>query len=141
MFVEAFPPRSTSSALVAERRRITQEIGAEDATIAAVATPDDAGSWTVVQTTDPNRVTVYASWVDGLPARSGLAGRVAQARDSVFGANYAPILIAITTAEGQRVSPDLRKRTLEKLISLVSNQRGLNERIKNRSRVSGRAAS
>ena len=124
--VMAFAARSTASAMISERRRVTQEVGAENAAISAVRMPDGAGSWTVVQTTDPNRVTAYAGWVDGAPIQSGMAGRIAQARDSVLGTAFAPALITVTTAEPANSSPGRRKQTLERLTALLSAQAGLN---------------
>ena len=63
--LNVFAARSTSSAMVTERRRVTQEIGAEDVTLAPADVPPGMGQWTIAQTTDPDRVTAYASWVDG----------------------------------------------------------------------------
>lgn len=127
--IELFSPRSTSSAMVSERRRITHEIGAEDATVAAVNAPSSAGIWTVMQTTDPNRVTAFASWVDGMPMTSGLAGRLAQARDSFVGSDHAPALITVSAPEAPNATPIQRKATLDRLIALLHAQTGLNARM------------
>ncbi len=127
--VTAFPARSTSSAMTSERRGVTQEVGAENASVSTVETPEAAGRWTIVQTTEPNRVTAYAAWVDGLPMSGGMAGRVAQARDSVFGSAYAPVLITITAAEPVNSSPAQRKDVLDKLTSLLQAQSHLSERV------------
>jgi len=133
-----FPARSTASASVAERRRVTQEVGAEDVTIAPLAGVADGtpkGEWLLVQTTDPNRLTAVASWVDGEPVRSGLAGRVAQARDSLLGADFAPVLLTITTAEPARVASLNRRRTLERMQAFVNAQDGLDAKIAGMSRL------
>ncbi|MDP9097295.1 MAG: exosortase [Pseudomonadota bacterium] len=124
-----FPARSTASALVAERRRITQEVGAEDVTVAGLGDDGDWGEWSLVQTTDPNRVTALASWVDGAPVRSGMAGRMAQARDSLLGSDHAPVLMTITSAEPARVQSADRRRTLDRVRSLVQAQTGLNAQV------------
>ena len=127
----AFPARSTSSAMVVERRRVTQEIGAEDVTIAPLATADasEIGYWTLVQTTDPNRTTAFASWVDGKPAASGLNGRIAQARNSIMGTDYVPVLVTVTTSEGAMSSTWQRRMTLASLKALLGAQRNLNEQV------------
>ena len=120
--VNLFAPRSTSSALVAERRRVTQEISAEDVAIATADVPDSVGRWTIVQTTDPDRLTAYASWVDGAPVRSGTAGRIAQARDSLFGGDHAAALITITSVEPDKSLPAQRQIVRQRLMDLVTGQ-------------------
>lgn len=136
--VDLFPTRSTSSALISERRRVTQEVGAEDVSVATVDVPESAGRWTLVQTTDPNRLTAYASWVGGKPVLSSMTGRIAQAEDSLLGSQYAPALITVTTAESADALPVQRKATQEALTSLVRQQAYLNERMSSVSRVEGR---
>ncbi|RYF24286.1 MAG: exosortase [Oxalobacteraceae bacterium] len=127
--VNLFAPRSTSSAMVAERRRVTQEISAEDVAIASADVPDSVGRWTIVQTTDPDRLTAYASWVDGAPVRSGTAGRIAQARDSLFGGDHAAALITITSVEPDKSSPVQRKAVRQRLIDVVNGQTGLADKM------------
>ncbi len=128
--VAAFPARSTAGALVVQRRRITEELGAEDLSVMPLDDVGaDRGDWTIAQTTDPNRVTAYASWVDGLPVASGLAARVAQARDSIMGANHVPILLTITTKEPPRASAQSRRAAMDQLRTLVAAQTNLNREI------------
>ena len=133
--VNAFPARSTSSAMVAERRRVTQEIGAEDVTVAPLATPPGDGNWSLVQTTDPNRTTATASWVDGKPAIGGLSGRLAQARDSLLGTEYFPILITVSAAEPSTRSVQQRRATLAAIKTLIGAQRGLSAKVAAYSRL------
>ncbi|MGI4792935.1 MAG: exosortase A [Janthinobacterium lividum] len=127
--VHLFAPRSTSSAMVAERRRVTQEISAEDVAIAAADVPDSVGRWTIVQTTDPDRLTAYASWVDGAPVRSGTAGRIAQARDSLLGGDHAAALITVTSVEPNKSLPAQRKVVRQQLTDLVNSQIGLADKM------------
>ena len=135
VLAETFATRSTSSAMVAERRRVTQEIGAEDVSVAPVETVAGAGKWTLVQTTDPNRVTAYASWVDGVPIGQGLAGRVIQARNSLLGADFAPLLVTISTAESAGSSPSARAATLERMRNLLRAQGGIDQRVAASTRI------
>jgi len=109
--VQAFPSRSTPDSLARERRRITGELTAEEAAVSALPTRQAAnGTWLLVQTTSPFRAIAVASWIDGAPAPGGIAGRIRQARDSLFGSAFAPVLITATidyptrpaTAEQQR---------------------------------------
>lgn len=127
--VSTFSARSTANVIILKRRAVTQEVSAEDAATVTVSVPADAGNWTVVQTTDPNRVTAYANWVDGQPGRGGFAGRLDQARDSLFGSDYEPALITITAAEPVGSFPNARKATLDLLVRLIQAQSSLNERV------------
>ena len=127
--VVAFAARSTSSAMISERRRVTQEVGAENASVSVLETAKTEGYWTLVQTTAPNRVTAYAGWVDGLPIANSIGGRIAQAHDSIFGAAYAPALITITAAESPNSLPADRKEVVETLTRLVRAQSGLGARM------------
>lgn len=134
--VSAFAARSTAGELLARRRSVTEELGAEDVTVTRLAdVGSDRGEWTVVQTTDPNRVTAYASWVDGIPVASGFAARIAQARDSVLGADHAPMLMTITTREAPRALPQARRAAIEQLRGLVAAQSDLNRTIATVSRL------
>lgn len=140
VLAEVFAPRSTSGGMVAERRRITQELGAEDVSIAPVDNVTSGGKWTLVQTTDPNRVTAYASWVDGIAAGQGLAGRFAQARDSLLGADHAPLLLTISTLEAERAAPKQRAAILDQMRAVVRAQGGLDQRVERATRVSAAAS-
>lgn len=134
--VTLFPARSTASALVVERRKVTQELGAEDVSLAPMNGVDrDRGDWTLVQTSLPNRLTAYASWVDGKPAMSGLAGRVAQARDSLLGTDYAPVSITISATEPERVSAQQRRALMDQMRAFVDAQSGLNDQVAQISRA------
>lgn len=135
--VNLFAPRSTSSAMVAERRRVTQEISAEDVAIATADVPENVGRWTIVQTTDPDRLTAYASWVDGAPVRSGTAGRIAQARDSLFGGDHAAALITITSVEPGKSLPAQRLLVRQRLMDLVSGQAGLSDKMSDYTKLTG----
>jgi exosortase A len=128
--IETFPARSTPSALVAERRRATGEIGAEDSTISPIGGLDRGqGDWTLVQTLDPYRTTALASWVRGAPARPGFAGRLEQARDSVFGSGHAVVLITIGASQPSRLPSGQQRAVAAALARLVGAQTGLTDQI------------
>ncbi len=132
----AFPARSTAGALVVERRRITEELGAEDSSMTSLTDVGaDRGQWTVVQTTDPNRVTAYASWVDGMPVSSGLTARVSQARNSVLGGDHVPVLLTITAREKPRALPQQRRAAMDQVKSWIEAQADLNGAIERLSRL------
>ena len=133
--IETFPARSTSADLLAARRRATGELGAEDASYSGFpVSGDDKGAWTLVQTIEPFRTTVLASWVDGKPAQSGLSGRLEQARASLFGAQYAPVLMTISTMERGRLPAERQAALLQRLRTLVEAQTGLTAQVASFSR-------
>ena len=128
--IETFPARSTSADLLAARRRATGELGAEDASYSGFpVNGDDKGVWTLVQTIEPFRTTALASWVGGKPAPAGLSGRLEQARASLFGAQYAPVLMTISTTERGRLPQERQAALLQRLRSLVEAQTGLTAQI------------
>lgn len=121
--IEAFPPRSTSDSLVRERRRITGELDAEEATTARMATWQvDNGVWYVVHTLKPVRSTAFANWSEGRPAQGGLSGRLLQARDSLLGSRYAPILATVSFGPDVRLAQNQQKAAEETLRRIVDAQ-------------------
>ena len=97
--IQAFSNRSTPDSLIRERRRITGELNSEDAAVSALpvatdgrARPDN-GVWLLVHTIGPFRATAVASWTDGAPTQGGIVGRLRQARNSLLGTEFAPLLI------------------------------------------------
>lgn len=100
----AFPPRTNPMVILAAQRRLTGQ-AAEDVEITA-APNGDAPGWAIVTTRQPDRVSATALWIDGLPAGSGLASRVRQARNSVLGAAR-PVVLAVASAPGP-LGPALR---------------------------------
>jgi exosortase len=134
--IAAFPARSTAGALVVERRQVTEELGAEDVSVAPLeGIGPGRGEWTIVRTTDPDRTTALASWIDGQPSRSGFAARVAQARDSLFGADHVPVLFTITALEPPDALPAERRRTLDQIRALIEAQPGLAAELRQLSRL------
>ncbi len=134
--VAVFSARSSPGPLAAARRKATQELGAEDVTVAPLTLGKAGnGRWTLVETSEPDRVTAYASWVDGRPAEAGIAGRLAQARISVFGASHASVLMTIAAAEPARLTAGERKAAAEQLRALLDAQSGLSAQIERLSRL------
>ncbi len=95
----------------------------------------DEGDWLLVQTTEPNRSTAYATWVDGVPAKGGIAGRIEQARSSMFGASHVPVLVTITTPEAEHQVTAQRRAVAGELRALVDAQPGLGAQIERLSRA------
>lgn len=128
--VEAFPRRSTANSLMRERRRITGELSAEEVTTAALSTAQEgSGDWSLIHTVGPARSVAVASWTDGAPAPDGMAGRIRQARDSLFGTAYAPVLVAAAISSPQRLSPAEQQRIDALLRGFVDAQTDLTARV------------
>lgn len=128
--VEAFPRRSTADSLMRERRRITGEISVEEATASALPTSQAAnGEWTVIHTVGPSRAVAVASWTGGEPSLGGIAGRIRQAGDSLFGTEYAPILITAATELPKRPTPADQQRADALLLGFVNAQTNLTAQV------------
>ena len=126
----AYSSRSTSRAMMSDRRRLTKELGAEDVTASPLDLIGDGnGEWTTVQTIEPDGVTAYATWVDGKPAVGGLQGRIVQARESLFGAAYQPVLLTISALEPGRLGSPQRRDVLAQIRAIVMAQGGLAEKV------------
>jgi hypothetical protein len=134
--VETFSPRSTASAIVQERRRLTAELAAEDVTVSPLISNGGEGDWTLVQTTEPTGTTAIAVWLRGRPAPSGLTGRLEQARDSVLGGTHAPVLMSISARQPGRVSVESQRQLVAALQKLIKAQADLTTRIEALSRQS-----
>ncbi len=134
--LETFPARSTATALIAERRRATGELGAESTTSSALAVSgSDLGAWTLVQTYDPFRTTAFAIWIDGVSGQSGLAGRLHQAMNSVLGSSHAAVLMSVGTPLDGRLPPARQRALVEGLTRIIEAQSGLTAQIERLSRT------
>jgi hypothetical protein len=92
--VLAFPQRSTMGPVRAADLRLG--LAGEEVEGGTLQVPGGTPpAWRL--RTGPGGLQASASmiWLDGEPARGGLAGRLGQARDSVFGAGSAPVLMVV----------------------------------------------
>jgi len=123
--ISAFSPRSNAGAMARLLRQVTGEIGAESSDVRTLRTTD-AATWRLVTTTEPDRLTATAQWVDGRPATGGLAQRRLQAWNSVAGSNSAPILVAIATPPTHARIPERAQRQIEQaMLGLLDRNPGL----------------
>ena len=133
---QAFPSRSKPDALIRERRRLTAEAEADDAEFSVLpGTAPSAGPWQMIRAFEPFRVSVVSAWVDGEPALGGLRGRVQQARNSLFGAAHAPLLMTASVMSNGRLSPSESIRVQDVLTRIVNAQPDLAARIEQGTRV------
>ncbi len=95
----AFSPRITAAPLMAERRRLVLRAQTEGLQEHWLVTRDGSRSaWRIMRSTDPEFMIAVAMWVDGKPARPGLAMRTRMAMNSLFGSAYAPIVVTVSPA-------------------------------------------
>jgi hypothetical protein len=96
---QVFPRRTNPAAIIAARRRVSEEMSAEDVVTSTLEVDGLAlprWRFTAASTEKGTVATAQALMVDGAPARDGLAGRIALARDSVLGGTTRPVLLAVT---------------------------------------------
>ncbi len=136
--VQAFPPRSTPDSLAHARRSITGELTAEEAVTVPLQTQRaENGAWLLVRTIGPFRAVAVASWIDGAPAPGGIAGRIRQARNSLAGSGYAPILITAAVDYTTPPTPAEQQRTGAMLSAFVDAQANLTAQVAAASRSTG----
>ena len=96
---QVFSPRITAAPLMAERRRLVMRAETEGREEHWLSTSNGtASAWRIITSADPAFAVAVSIWVDGKPARPGLAMRLRMAIDSLFGSNYAPIVVTATPA-------------------------------------------
>ncbi|MCW3476922.1 exosortase A [Limobrevibacterium gyesilva] len=94
--VQVFPAQSNPARVISAQRRATGEFKAEEAVISSIRIPGmEPDQWRLVTTYTPASATATALWVDGRPAKGGIAGRMLLAHNSVFGTAHAPVLVAV----------------------------------------------
>ena len=126
--MEVFAPRANPALLVAAGRRATGEDQAEEATTGRITgervRPAD---WQLVET--PGRMTAVALWIDGDAGLAGLRGRLRQARNSLLGTDYAPVLMAVWVDGGDTpLDRRHREQAVETLRAFLDAQGDLEDR-------------
>ncbi len=97
--VQVFSPRVNPARIVAAQRRLTGELESDEPIFSDMEVANlQPRKWRIVTTDRPVRSTAFAVWIDGQPAVGGLSGRLLMARNSLFGAAQAPVMIAVSAA-------------------------------------------
>jgi hypothetical protein len=134
--IEVFSPRSATSRLVAEQRRLTDMEGAEDVQSMPLNAPDaPPGAWRMIEAAEATHVAAASLWIEGKPAQLGLMGRARQAWRSVVGSQWAPVLVVVRakrnmhlpyTASRQQAadSVEVFLRTQPQLATLIASLGG-----------------
>ena len=122
----ALPAHAQPDQLQRERLRLSVPLGAEDTSVSAVHNaPADAGRWSLYDSREPDLMAAAASWVDGVPAEGGLAGRLRLAWDSLHGPSHVPlVMVVVPHLSGRPTSAD-RSRARELVQQFIGVQRGL----------------
>jgi exosortase A len=107
---QLFSPRITAAPLMAERRRLVMQAdteGHEEHWLATnTATPS---AWRIITSADPAFAVAVSVWVNGRPARPGLAMRLEMAIDSLLGSAFAPIVVTVTPAVDWNTLPPAQR--------------------------------
>ena len=126
--IAVFPARANPALPIALRR----SAGAEDTAEDIVASPLAIAQvpWQLVETQLPDHVSASALWIDGNPALGGLAGRLRQARNSLFGGDFAPVLAMVgIDSDGTPMTPGQRQQARAAIRAFLEAQDGLGARI------------
>lgn len=128
---EAFSSRVTAGPVIAERRRLVARALSEGLQEFWLDSVDDApGAWRIMRSNDPAYMTAVAIWVDGKPARPGLAMRARMAVDSLFGADHLPIVMTMTPAvDWDTINPIARKAVETGLTAFLATHQDLTDRV------------
>jgi exosortase len=125
--IEVFATRANPALPLARRRSAGNEDLAEDVVTGSLAVAQGPPSaWRLAETTTPDRVTASALWIDGDPNLGGLAGRLRQARNSILGGAFAPVLVAISIdGAGARMAPRQRQQARAAIGAFIDAQGNL----------------
>ncbi len=104
LLVVAFPPRTNPTIILALQRALSEQEGAEDTEVTAIA---GVPGWKLVTTSRPAHVAATALWLDGAFASGGLRSRMQQARNSLTGAGGVPVLAVIHAAGSESLRQEV----------------------------------
>ena len=117
--VTLLPPRATPGDVARAVRDASGDL--EDARQSPI--PGPGGDWTLVEPPVPGRLTALATWRGGHLAQPGLSGRLAQARASLFGADVAPVVVALSwDGTGDTLSPTDMENAVARLHATLARQ-------------------
>ena len=127
MTTQVFAPRANPAVMLAAQRRLSGELEGDEPefsnlNVPGVIPPD----WRFVVMSAPARATASALWVDGAPARGGLAGRIAIARDSITGTAQPPVLVTLGMFATQaQLTPAQEQNARNTIADFLRAQTGL----------------
>ncbi len=134
--IEVLPPRTTPATIIAAWRALSGEAGEEVTNTSYIATPSGGQTWTLLEFGTPARMVAASLWIDGQPAQQSFNLRMHQAWASVFGSNYAPVLISLTPdLDWSKPSVGLRNRAHDLITMFVLAYKSLPDQVLRLSRV------
>jgi exosortase A len=96
---QTFSPRITAAPLMAARRHLVSRAATEGLSESWLDSGGDTpGAWRIMHSNDTAFIIAVSIWVDGRPARPGLAMRMRMAMNSLFGSDYPPMVVTVTPA-------------------------------------------
>ena len=136
--IEVFSPRSTSSRMFAEQRRLIPGIGSEDAESRVLPVPAaPPGTWRLISDPDAASASATSMWIDGKAAQYGLAVRMLQGWRSIFGGGTQPVLVVVSADGSFLLSPSAgRQQASARVAGFLQAHPSLNELL---ARLSGTA--
>lgn len=137
--LERFAPRINPGVVLAEQRRLSAPLSAEDVESSWLTVPGwPAHSWQLVETSGPFQATAVMLWANGAPAAGGIDTRLHLAWNSVAGTRQAPLLLALgLETDGQKAGLAQQAAAREALSAFLRTQPSLLELVQ---RVSSSAA-
>lgn len=135
--IEAFSAHTTSGPIMNERRRLARPRGSENIVEVPVLGADGKDTkLRVVRGTEPHFLAATGVWIDGAPSNTGLMMRIHQARASLLGAAYAPVLmVVLPRVDLDRASPEQRREIEQQLTAFVLAQPDLDAQIRAMARL------
>jgi exosortase A len=136
---EVFSPRSTAARLIAEQRRLTGLSEGDDVETHSLSIPNSPqGAWRLMEAVKSPRIVATSMWIDGQPAQFGLRARARQAWRSLFGAQFQPVLMVVTSdAEFQVHDATGRHQATSRIVGFLQAQPKLAELIARLAGVTG----
>jgi exosortase A len=114
--IRAFAARANPGEVLLAERAATGEGHAEDVRLARLA------GWRLAETQDPDRSTATRLWIDGRPSPGGMPARFAQARNSLLGGTFAPVLIWVSATGDERMSRPQRQAARQAIGDFLNAQ-------------------
>jgi len=121
MQIALLSANASPGAILRLRRDASQELSAEDVSAHSFIDQPDA-KWTLVETTEPDRETVYAAWIDGSPAQGGWHQRVHAAVSGLDPASRLPVVVTLALPEGiTHLTPSQRHQIESAIAGVISH--------------------
>jgi exosortase/archaeosortase family protein len=135
--VTAFSLRADAGAMTRQRRIATGELGAEEITTRSLGN-GTSGKWTLLNSTEPDRIAATSEWMDGQPAPGGLSQRRTLAWRSLTGTGPAAVLLTIAPPmDDGRMLPATRQRVEAAITNFLETNPQLPTQIAALSRAAG----